>query len=107
MVVVNLTRSITRPIDILVNATRMIAGGDLGYTIPYKDHTEFGELAHHFNIMSASLKNGYAKLEEEIGERKRTEEALVKSEAFLNTIFDSIRDPFCILDRELPDRAGE
>ena len=96
---VNLTRSITHPINTLVTATRMIASGDLGYTIPYKDKTEFGELAFHFNSMSAALKGGYAKLEREIHERRQTEEALVKSETFLNTIFDSIRDPFCIIDR--------
>ena len=100
IVAVRLTRAITRPINTLVNATRMIAGGDLGYTIDYKDKTEFGELASHFNIMSKSLKNGYTKLEEEISERKRTEWALVKSEAFLTTIFDSIQDPFCIIGRD-------
>ena len=96
---VHLTRAVTRPVNTLLNATRMIAAGDLGFTIDYKDKTEFGELAHHFNIMSNSLKNGYAKLETEINERKRTEWELVKSESFLNTIFDSIRDPFCIIDR--------
>lgn len=32
--------------------------------------------------------------------RKRSEERLRRSERFLNTIFDSIRDPFCIFDRE-------
>jgi diguanylate cyclase (GGDEF)-like protein/PAS domain S-box-containing protein len=32
--------------------------------------------------------------------RKRSEERLQRSERFLNTIFDSIRDPFCILDDE-------
>jgi diguanylate cyclase (GGDEF)-like protein/PAS domain S-box-containing protein len=32
--------------------------------------------------------------------RKRNEERLQRSERFLNTIFDSIRDPFCILDDE-------
>jgi len=96
---INLTTSITRPIGTLVNATRMIAAGDLGYAISSKDKTEFGELATHFNSMSAALKSGYAKLEQEIGERRETEAALVKSEAFLKTIFDSIRDPFCIIDR--------
>jgi diguanylate cyclase (GGDEF)-like protein/PAS domain S-box-containing protein len=95
-----LVRSITRPVDILVNATRTIAWGNLGYTISFKDKTEFGELAKNFNDMSASLQNSYTKLETEISERKRTEAALVNSEAFLNTIFDSIRDPFCIIDQE-------
>jgi diguanylate cyclase (GGDEF)-like protein/PAS domain S-box-containing protein len=32
--------------------------------------------------------------------RKRSEERLRKSERFLNTIFNSIRDPFCIIDKE-------
>ena len=32
--------------------------------------------------------------------RKRSEERMRRSERFLNTIFDSIRDPFCIFDRE-------
>ncbi len=100
IVAAKLTTSITKPVNTLVNATRMISSGDLGYTVDYKDKTEFGELAANFNIMSRSLKNGYAKLEEEIGERKQTEAAFQKSEAFLKTIFDSIQDPFCIIDRD-------
>ncbi len=32
--------------------------------------------------------------------RKRSEERLQRSERFLNTIFNSIRDPFCIFDNE-------
>jgi diguanylate cyclase (GGDEF)-like protein/PAS domain S-box-containing protein len=36
----------------------------------------------------------------DISERKGREEALTRSEKFLSTIFDSIRDPFCIFDRE-------
>lgn len=40
-------------------------------------------------------------LEKEIADRRRAEEALKKSERFLNTVFFSIRDPFIIMDREL------
>ncbi len=75
-----LTRAITRPIDVLLDATRKIASGNLGYTVEYKDKTEFGELASHFNDMSRSLFSGYAKLEEEITERKKSEAALSESE---------------------------
>ena len=81
-----------------MQATRAVAEGNLGLTISYKDKTEFGELANSFNAMSRSLKAGYEILEEEISERKQTEEAMAKSENFLNTIFDSIHDPFCIID---------
>jgi diguanylate cyclase (GGDEF)-like protein/PAS domain S-box-containing protein len=100
LVAANLMRFITRPVKELVNATRMISSGKLGSTISYKDSTEFGELAGHFNSMSTAIKDGYEKIQREITERKQTEEALVKSERFLSTIFDSILDPFCIIDHD-------
>ena len=100
IVAVRLSEAITRPFKTLVTASRMIAAGDLGYTIDYKDRTEFGELVKHFNTMSMSLKNSYSELEQEISDRAATESALKKSEAFLSTIFNSIRDPFCIFDRD-------
>ncbi len=99
LVALKLAASVTRPIDQLVTATRALASGDLGYTIELKDKTEFGKLASQFDSMSRGLKNSYAELQQEIAERKQTQAALVKSEGFLNTIFDSIRDPFCIFDR--------
>jgi diguanylate cyclase (GGDEF)-like protein/PAS domain S-box-containing protein len=51
-------------------------------------------------ILTRELTKPINKLEDEIRERKLTEEALKKSEAFLSTIFDSIQDPFCIIDRD-------
>jgi diguanylate cyclase (GGDEF)-like protein/PAS domain S-box-containing protein len=75
-----LTRSITRPINVLLDATRKISSGELGYVIDASDKTEFGELARHFNEMSSSLQSGYAKLEAEIAERIKSEEALRESE---------------------------
>ncbi|GAB4387748.1 MAG: hypothetical protein Kow0025_03060 [Thermodesulfovibrionales bacterium] len=36
----------------------------------------------------------------EISERRRMEAALRESEKFLSNIFESIRDPFCIIDRD-------
>jgi diguanylate cyclase (GGDEF)-like protein/PAS domain S-box-containing protein len=39
-------------------------------------------------------------LQKEINDRSRTEEELYRSETFLNTIFDSIHDPFSIVDRD-------
>jgi diguanylate cyclase (GGDEF)-like protein len=74
---VRLERSITRPIDELVAATRAIAGGDLGFSIPVKEGAEFGELARHFNSMSAALRESYRALHAEIDERKSAEERLL------------------------------
>jgi len=51
-------------------------------------------------ILTRELTKPINKLEDEVRERKQTEEALKKSETFLSTIFDSIRDPFCIIDRD-------
>ncbi len=99
-IALQLISAITRPIDILVEATRRITAGELGYQAVVSDKTEFGELASNFNTMSAALKEGYAKLESEIAERKQTAAALTGSEAFLNNIFNSIHDPFCIFDRD-------
>ncbi|UCD36145.1 MAG: EAL domain-containing protein [Nitrospiraceae bacterium] len=93
-----LTRSVIRPVRALVSATRSIASGDYEVTISYRDGTEFEELAGHFNYMSAAIRGGYEKINAEVEERRITEEALIKSEKFLSTIFDSIRDPFCIFD---------
>lgn len=100
IVAIILTRSVTRPIGELLNATRMISSGKLGSTISYRDRTEFGELARHFNTMSSAIKDGYEKIQQEVSERSIAEAALVKSENFLSTTFDSIRNPFCIFDSE-------
>ena len=99
IIALQLTAAITRPINLLVEATRRIAAGELGYQVDVADKTEFGELAARFNTMSAALKDGYAKIETEIAGRKQTESALTGSESFLNNIFNSIHDPFCIFDR--------
>jgi diguanylate cyclase (GGDEF)-like protein/PAS domain S-box-containing protein len=80
VVAAHLTRSITRPIDIMVTATRAITDGKLGETITLDDKTEFGELASHFNAMSLAMKENYGELLREIAERRQTEEALRESE---------------------------
>jgi diguanylate cyclase (GGDEF)-like protein len=78
---IRLTASITRPIEELVRATRAIAAGQLGFSIPVVERNEFGELAEHFNRMSAGLREGYSALQGEIEERK-TAEARLLHDAF-------------------------
>ncbi len=79
-VAVHLTRAITRPTIDLVQATRKIASGDLGYTVTEDYQAEFGEFASNLNAMSLALKKNYTKLQNEISERKQTEVALRESE---------------------------
>jgi PAS domain S-box-containing protein len=101
LVSVNLTKSVTRPINELVNATRIIASGALGHETSYRDRTEFGELARNFNIMSAALKDGYDNLEaanmelqREVAVRQRAEEKIEKAYHKTQNILE--RSPFGI-----------
>jgi methyl-accepting chemotaxis protein len=66
-----LTKSVTVPIRELVNATRIIASGNLGTRINYSDETEFGELSEHFNTMSKSLEERSKELEVQSQELKK------------------------------------
>jgi signal transduction histidine kinase/CheY-like chemotaxis protein len=77
-----LVRAVTRPIQRLVGATRTIASGNLGHRVRNEGETEFGELARHFNAMSAALEKSYESLRStnvdlhrEISERKQVEQA--------------------------------
>jgi PAS domain S-box-containing protein len=100
MVAVILAKSVTKPVNELLNATRMISSGKLGSTINYKDETEFGELAEHFNAMSTAVRDGYDKLKHEVNERMQTEEALRESEARLQSVFTQMQDVFFRTDRK-------
>jgi two-component system NtrC family sensor kinase len=51
-----ITRSITRPIDELVKATEVIAGGDFSHEVPIQSRDEVGHLAGSFNRMTGTLK---------------------------------------------------
>ncbi len=92
--------SITKPVSKLVEATRAIASGDLGYSVSYSDKSELGELATHFNAMSIELKNGYEKLQHEITERMQTEDAYRKASDDWRITFDSARDIILMLDSD-------
>jgi PAS domain S-box-containing protein len=100
MVAVILAKSVTKPVNELLNATRMISSGKLGSTINYKDETEFGELAEHFNAMSTAVRDGYDKLKHEVNERMQTEEALRESEARLQSVFTQMQDVFFRTERK-------
>jgi len=51
-----ITRSITRPIDELVKATEVIAGGDFSHEVSIQSKDEVGHLAASFNRMTGTLK---------------------------------------------------
>ena len=50
-----LANTISRPVQELTAATKVLAGGDLGHQVPVRTADEIGELAKSFNQMSADL----------------------------------------------------
>jgi HD-GYP domain-containing protein (c-di-GMP phosphodiesterase class II) len=50
-------RRITNPLQVLTRSSRAIAGGDFSQRVHVKSHTEIGELAETFNVMSEELEH--------------------------------------------------
>jgi len=80
LIATRLTRFILRPISTLVEGTRRITSGEYGYEVAYRDETEFGELASHFNVMSKTLRDVYDRVQREMKRSNETAEALRRSE---------------------------
>jgi len=59
-----ITRTMTRPLEEMVDATKKIAGGDLDQTVHVTSGDEIGKLAESLNAMAASLKRARDELEE-------------------------------------------
>jgi two-component system sensor histidine kinase AtoS len=82
-------RGFTKPVSVLLNATRKLKGGELDYRIgALKD--EFGEVAQSFNEMAGSLREQIYKLEE--------------SEKRHRALFERAGDAIFILDTEGENR---
>jgi PAS domain S-box-containing protein len=73
------------PILYLTEATRKMASGDLTQDVRIDTKDEIGELANSFNTMTRTIK-------------KRNEE-LQSSNIFMESMFDAIRDPMTVLDK--------
>ena len=83
-------KQIIRPINLFQKEAEAIAKGEFGHKIDLKSTDELGQLAESFNRMADDLNHTTVSrdlLVQEISERKKTEEALKKSEATLKSIF--------------------
>jgi len=58
-----LARRITKPVQRLVEATRLVSAGDLDHQAPITSHDEIGELTESFNQMTVSLREKSATLQ--------------------------------------------
>jgi two-component system sensor kinase FixL len=94
-------RSIVIPIASLKNATVQIASGNLETNLAVSSSDEIGQLAGSFQQMVVQLKKSVTELNDEIAERKKSEEKLRDNQRFLDNIFDSIQDGIGIMDKDL------
>jgi len=87
-----IARSISKPVADLTQTTQAIAQGDFSVRVDIATADEIGELAASFNKMAEDLQNtttSIHNLNQEITQRKKTEEALAKSERKFRTIFEN------------------
>ncbi len=94
-------RSIVVPVAELQDMTIQIAGGNLDTNLTKTATGEIGQLANCFQRMAQQLKKTFSDLNDEIAERKKTEEKLRDNQRFLDNIFDSIQDGIDVLDKDL------
>jgi methyl-accepting chemotaxis protein len=55
-------RSIKKPINIVVNAAELVAGGDLTQTIKVNTHDEMGSMSRMLNLMIDKIRNAFSRV---------------------------------------------
>jgi len=97
------TRSIITPLNKLRKGTEVISQGNLDYKVGTKAKDEIGQLSRAFDQMTEGLTTTMTSVDNlnaEIDERKRAEEALVKSEEKFRILFEYARDSIFLADAE-------
>ena len=85
-----LARRITKPVQRLVEATRLVSAGDLDHQAPITSHDEIGELTDSFNQMTRSLKEKSETLTQTMTQLQDT--YLMTIEALASAV--EARDPY-------------
>jgi signal transduction histidine kinase len=103
-IVILISKKVTRPIQKLVEGTRKIASGDLGFKIPTRSKDEIGFLATSFNEMTSQLGESKRQLEDyalnlEKKVEDKSKEIKKSSDEWLNT-FNAITDIITIHDKD-------
>jgi len=100
-----LSRTLTRPIRELTDATHEVAGGNLGQQVSVRSKDELGELASSFNKMSADLarsSNARKQMTADIAHELRTPLSLIlgHAEAVHDGVLPPTKDNFEIIREE-------
>ena len=100
-----LSRTLTRPIRELTEATQAVAGGNLGSQVSVRSKDEMGELAASFNKMSADLEhstNARKQMTADIAHELRTPLSLIigHAEAVHDGVLPPSRENFEIIREE-------
>ncbi|MEP7134663.1 MAG: PAS domain S-box protein, partial [Chloroflexota bacterium] len=100
LVVIILAQRITAPLRALTETASRISTGDLDASAPVLSDDEVGTLAQAFNAMTEKLRQTLAGLQDELHERKHTEDALRESEEQFRKVFHSSPVAICITTLE-------
>ncbi len=82
------SRSVTRPLEILMLKLTAGAKGDFSVRMDYDAPDEIGQLASHFNSFMGQLEDYHTRVENQIQQNKQTQAALKENELKLRALFD-------------------
>jgi len=97
---VYLARGITVPILQLVEGTRKVAAGDLGFRVHVKADDEIGMLVDSFNKMTEDLERSKTELTRAYQELQRSNVELDRRRDYMETVLESIAAGVLSLDAE-------
>ncbi len=89
-----ISRSITEPIQHLIEATDKVAEGHLAQQVIIQGNDELAHLGSRFNQMTNRLERTLAQMEDEIEERKRQ---VAELDAFAHTVAHDLKNPLTLI----------
>jgi signal transduction histidine kinase/CheY-like chemotaxis protein len=93
-----LIRKVVRPIESLAVTAQAISNGDFSQKAGRFRNDETGALADAFNVMTFRLLETITSLNEQIAERKRAEEKVLRQNDLMHNIMNSLTNPFYVID---------
>jgi PAS domain S-box-containing protein len=96
LIVIVVARRITAPLRALSETVSRISAGELDATAPDNEDDEVGALARAFNVMTNTLRQTLADMQEELSERKVAQDELLQ----FRKVMDESNDAIYMIDPE-------